>query len=121
MTDKSKDTIFVRDLRVRGRHGVSDKERGTEQEFLIDISADFDTARAAQSDDLAHTVDYGVFREIAREAVEANSFYLIEKLAARIAEKILEQTPVTRIRVTIRKPDVWDNGVPGITVERSRA
>lgn len=115
------DTVFVRSLSLKGKHGVEETERHTEQEFLIDIEADFVSGPSAASDALSDTIDYVHFVDIAREVVETNSFYLIEKLAHTIAERILEDERIPRVEVTIRKPSVLKSGVPGITIERKRA
>ncbi len=115
------DRIFVEGLALRGKHGVHHKEREEEQDFLIDISAELDTTAAAKSDNIADTADYTKFVDIARECVERNSFYLIERLGERIARSVLEQdTRVTRVEVTVRKPDALQKGVPGVNIVRTR-
>ena len=114
------DSIFIEKLSLRGKHGVGAEERNTEQEFLIDIRAEFDMRPAATSDKLGDTVDYSAFRTVATEVVSNNSFYLIERMAALIAERILEDGRITKVVVTVRKPSVYENSVPGVTVERTR-
>ena len=114
------DKVFVEGLVLRGKHGVHDRERVEEQEFRIDISVEFDSRKAAKSDDLADAADYTEFVEVAREAVERNSFYLIEKLAERIADDILFDARIKQVEVTIRKPQALATGVPGITMVRTR-
>ncbi len=114
------DSVFIRNLSLRGKHGVKEEERQVEQEFLLDIEADIDTRKAAESDDLSDTANYSVFRDAARDAVEKNSFLLIERLGDRIAQSILADTRIQRVRITIKKPAVWTNGLPGITIERTQ-
>lgn len=114
------DTVFLRNLSIRGKHGVGDAERAVEQEFLIDIEASFDTRAAAASDRIDDTVNYSEFRSIARDVVEHNSYYLIEKMAEIIAERILKDVRVGKVRVQIQKPSVYPDAVPGILIERSR-
>lgn len=114
------DTIFIRDLSLRGKHGVSDKERSKEQEFLVDISIDFDTRKAAASDELADTVDYAFFRRVAKEVIEDSSFHLLEKLADAVAQKILGDSRIKRVSVTVRKTEMYDDCRPGVTVVRKR-
>ena len=114
------DRVFIHDLHLRGKHGVGEAERSTEQEFLIDIEAEFDATNAATSDKIEDTIDYARFREIAREAVEKNSFYLIEKLADRIASGILEDARVRKVSVSVRKPAVYKDCTPGVTIVRER-
>ena len=114
------DTVFVRGLSVRGKHGVHERERQEEQEFLFDIAADFDTTGASRTDDLADTVNYSRFVEITERIVSGNSFFLIEKLGGTIAEEILEDRRISSVRVTVQKPSVLKNGIPGVTIIRTR-
>lgn len=114
------DKIFVERLSLRGKHGVRQQERVREQEFLISIVADFDTTRAVKTDDIADTLDYRKFCDIARAAVAGETFYLIEKLADTIARNILKDTRIARIEVTIRKPEALENALPGVTIIRKR-
>lgn len=114
------DTVYIRNLSIHGKHGVGAEERSIEQEFLLDIEVEMDLRAAAQSDDLKDTANYVDFADTAREVIQSNSFYLIEKLAQTIADKILLDTRIAKIRISIRKPAVLPSGVPGITIERSR-
>jgi dihydroneopterin aldolase len=114
------DRVFIEQLSLKGKHGVGVHEREVEQEFLIDIDADFDTRKSALTDALKATVDYGRFRDIATDVVTKNTFYLIETLAERIAVKILEDSRIARVRVTVRKPTVYTNALPGVSITRER-
>src|SRR3989344_6652322 len=114
------DTVFIEKLVLRGKHGVGEHERATEQEFLVDIAAEFDAGKAASSDRLEDAVDYGRFRAVAAAIVGGNSFFLIEQLAGRIAEEILTDNRITKVSVTVRKPAVYEDAVPGVTVVRTR-
>ena len=114
------DKIFIENLRIKGRHGVDSHERRESQDFLVDISAEIDTKAAAMSDDLADTADYKRFCEIAREAVESNSFYLIERLADTIARKILEDNRLASVEVVVRKPEALESGMAGVRIVRTR-
>lgn len=115
------DTVFLEGLSLKGKHGVQERERQVEQEFLMDIKASFDTSKSAQTDKLADTVDYARFREIAQDVVANNSFYLIEKVVNLIAEKILEDKRIKSVEITIRKPAVYDDCVPGVSIVRTRS
>ena len=115
------DRVFLNGLSVLGKHGVMERERHVEQEFLLDIEARFDTRAAAESDAIDDTLDYVRFRDIAESVIKGESHYLIERVADRIAARILEDLRIQQVSVTIRKPAVLPSGVPGITVERSRS
>lgn len=114
------DKIFIQDLKVRGKHGVPDKEREKEQEFVLDIAIDFDTRKAAANDNLDGTIDYSPIRRAAKEVVEESSFHLLETLADAVAQKILEDSRITNVSVTVRKSEMYDDCMPGVTVVRKR-
>lgn len=114
------DSVFVHGLSVRGTHGVNEAERRTEQEFLVDIDALFDAAPSAASDSLQDTVDYVRFVDIATRTITDNAFYLIERLASRIADEIMSDARIAQVQVRVRKPAVLHSGVPGVVVERKR-
>jgi dihydroneopterin aldolase len=114
------DTIFIRDLKIRGKHGVYERERAEGQEFVLDISFEFDTKKAAESGDLKDTVDYGPIRKAAKSVVEGESVYLLEKLADKVAQKILEDARISSVTVSIRKTEMYDDCTPGIRITRTR-
>ncbi len=57
------DVIRLTGLRVRGHHGVFAHERRDGQEFVVDAELEVPTAAAAESDELADTVDYGALAQ----------------------------------------------------------
>jgi len=113
--------IFIENLVISGKHGVYPPERHTEQEFSLDIKLRADVERAATSGAIDDTVDYDRVLEVATEIIKGDHEHLIERLANRIAEKLLEHKRVREVSVTIRKPEVWQSGVPGATVTRTRS
>ena len=113
--------VFIEGLRLSGKHGVAEHERTTTvQEFVLDIAAELDMGPAAKSDYIADTVDYMRFCEIAKDVISNNSFSLIERVAETIADRILEDARITRVSIKITKPNLLDNGVPGISITRTR-
>ena len=98
------DTIVIEGVRAMGRHGVTAEEQATPQEFLADIVVHLDTRPAGREDELARTIDYGV---IAREAVarlQGEPAHLIEAVAERIAQVVLEMGSAWAVDVVIHKP-----------------
>lgn len=120
MRGNNTDIIFLHDLHVFGKHGVYEEERNVEQEFIIDVSATIDTTLAAKSDNLKDTVDYVQFKNIAEEIIQGISCYLVEKIGEDIAKRVLEDKRIVSVVVTIKKPAVLKNGLPGVTITRTR-
>ncbi|MCY1655862.1 dihydroneopterin aldolase [Dietzia sp. SL131] len=106
MADRSElDRIELRGLKVRGTHGVFEYEKRDGQDFLVDLVLWTDFTAAAASDDLADTVDYGALALFARDVVAGPSLDLIETVASRIADGIMEMAPgADAVEVTLHKP-----------------
>lgn len=98
------DEITLTGVRAFGRHGVFDHERRDGQEFVVDVTLYVSTSRAAASDDVADTVHYGEVAERIVEIVGGEPLNLIEALAARIADDLLEHDIVRMVAVTVHKP-----------------
>ncbi len=98
------DEILLTGLSVFGRHGVYDHERESGQQFLIDLRLHLNLAAAAASDDVLDTVHYGELADRVAEIVAGEPVNLIETLAARIADAVLEDDRVLHVSVTVHKP-----------------
>ena len=99
------DELSVTGIECFAHHGVFDFERREGQVFLVDLVLGIDTRRAAASDDLAETVNYGTLVDDVKAAVERDPVDLIETVAQRIADVCLSDTRVEWARVTLHKPD----------------
>lgn len=98
------DNIELTGLTAFGRHGVFDFEREQGQDFVVDLRLSLSTRRAAETDDVADTVHYGELAERVVAIVEGEPVNLIETLADRIAEAVLEDEKVVFVAVTVHKP-----------------
>ena len=97
------DKIELQGMVFSGRHGVRPAEREHAQEFRVDVELDSDLVQAGRSDRVEDTVDYRRVRAIAKEVVEGESVQLIETLASRIAERVLDLDRVVAVSVRIAK------------------
>lgn len=98
------DRIELRGLTVRGRHGVFEHERVDGQDFVVDLTVWLDLSRAAASDELSDTYDYGVLATRAAEIVGGPARNLIETVAGEIAEDVMNDSRVDAVEVTVHKP-----------------
>lgn len=98
------DEITLTGVRAFGYHGVFEDERREGQEFVVDVTLYVSTAAAAASDDVTDTVHYGEVAERIVELVGGEPLNLIEGLAARIADDLLEHDLVRTVAVTVHKP-----------------
>lgn len=101
------DRISIRGIEATGFHGVFDFEKREGQTFRVDVDLDLRPgaiARAAESDDLALTVDYGAVAEAVCDQITGEALDLIETLAWRIAGACLGNPLVVRVTATVHKP-----------------
>ena len=117
------DGIELLGMAFQGKHGVRPAEREQAQEFKVDIELGADLAQAARSDQLADTVDYTRVRRIARDVIEGPPARLLETLAGRIAEQVLEVPGVTSVsvRVAKRPPSMQPIEAAAVRINRTRA
>ena len=101
---RATDRLAVHGIEAVGHHGVFDFERRDGQVFRVDLVLSLDTRKAAATDDLADTVDYGSLVDRVKTAIETDPVDLIEKLAQRIADLCLTDDKVTSAEVTVHKP-----------------
>lgn len=99
------DRIILRGVRAWGGHGVYDAERATGQPFVVDAVLELDTRPAADTDDLADTVDYGALANALAKAIGGEPVQLLETLAARLAEVCLADARVQAVEITVHKPE----------------
>jgi dihydroneopterin aldolase len=95
--------IRLHNMTFYGFHGVSKAERETGRRFEVDCELEVDLSRAADSDRLADTVNYTVVYGVVEEIVQRNKFNLLETVAARIANTLLDRFTVRRVIVRVRK------------------
>lgn len=119
--DSWEDRVHIRDLRLDTIIGVDDEERTTPQEVVVQITLFRDLRPAGRSDHLADSIDYRAFTEAVRRHVQSSRHFLVEALAARIAEIGLEDFGARAVRVRVDKEAVLPGvGSVGVEIERRR-
>jgi dihydroneopterin aldolase len=98
------DVIALRGLACHGRHGVYPDERREGQTFVVDALLMLDTRKAASTDALSDTVDYGALAKALAAVVEGEPVDLLETLAARLVAVCLDDQRVDEAEVTVHKP-----------------
>ena len=107
--------VEVHGLELFGRHGVNDDERRDGQTFVFDLTLEI---AEPKEDAIDATIDYRHVRDIVRGINDAESYQLLETLAAAIADALNAELRVKRVRVTVRKPGVAWAEWTGVTCER---
>jgi len=96
--------IEITDFRINCIIGELEAERTKKQDVFVDIGLYFDIGMAIKSDRIEDTLDYYVIAKEVKDFAEKSSFHLIEVMASRIAELILNKFNVSMVKVRIKKP-----------------
>ncbi|PKK84367.1 MAG: dihydroneopterin aldolase [candidate division Zixibacteria bacterium HGW-Zixibacteria-1] len=97
------DVIRLNKMVFYGYHGVSAAEKETGRRYEVDCELEADLAPPGQTDSIKDTIDYVAVYQKIQQIVEGKAFSLIESLARAIADAILEEFPVFRVTLRIRK------------------
>jgi len=113
------DIIYLTDLRIETIIGIFDWERRVKQTVSIDLEMAADIRRAAASDSIEDTLDYkGVAKRLLAFVGESR-YQLVETLAERVAEIILNEFGVPWVRVRINKRGAVRHAADvGVIIER---
>lgn len=116
------DRIFLRGLQVECIIGFIEWERRIKQTVVIDVELPVDCARAAETDEVANTVDYKSVAKRIIAFVEASEFKLVESLAHRIAMTVLEEFDLAWVKLSVNKPGaIRGSRDVGVSIHRTRA
>ena len=98
------DTIFLHDLRVETIVGIWGWERKIRQTVSINLEWGADIKNASASDSIDYTLNYKLVAKRVQQFVSESNFKLIETLAERIAEIVLNEFDIPWIEVCVNKP-----------------
>ena len=115
------DIVFIRDLRIETVIGVYDWERKIRQTVSIDLEMGTDIRPAAASDHIDDALDYKAVAKRLIQFVGDSEFQLVETLAQRCADILLNEFQVSWLRLRLAKPGaVTGSQDVGVLIERSR-
>lgn len=112
------DRIFLKNIRLKCKIGVTTEERSQPQEVIVGIAMELNLARAGKSDDMNDTVNYKAAMERISDFVSKGEFNLLEGLAEGLASLALEAFGVDKVKVKVRKAKYSTEPMIGIEVER---
>jgi len=96
--------IWLMGVSCRVRVGVPDWERRKPQTILLDVGLRLPLGKAAKSDDVRDTADYGAVESSVRRKIEAGAFRLVERVAAVAAQEALRcDRRVKAVTVVVHK------------------
>lgn len=116
------DIVYLRDLKIDCIVGIYEWERRVKQTIALDLDMAADIRRAAATDRIEDTLDYKAVSKRLIDFVGASEFQLVETLAEKIAEIVLNEFGVPWVRVRVNKRGALRHATDvGVVIERSRA
>lgn len=116
------DFILIEGLKVETVIGCFNWERQIIQPLLLDLKVWVDLSQAAESDQLADTLNYAELCELAGQSIIQAQPELIEHAAQLVLDKLFQfDHRIEKISITVRKPAIIANAQSvGIQIERHR-
>ena len=98
------DSIRIKNLKVKARHGVYEFERKKDGTFELDIEVYLPLEKSGQNDKLEDTIDYDNIVSIATKAFAKKDYNLVEAAAESVCEKLLDALNIAKVILRVRKP-----------------
>lgn len=113
------DRISVRDYEREVEIGAFQSERGVRQRIRFNVVLEVSRHNAAQDDDVDKVISYDTITEAIELQLTTERINLLETLAERVAERVLEDPRAVRAFVRIEKLDRIP-GTLGVEIVRNR-
>ena len=115
------DIIFLREIRMDARIGIYKREKTITQTVELDLDMALPDDRVFKSGKVADTIDYAVVVERIRAALVERHYGLVENLAERVAQIILDEFHSPWVRVSIAKIGAQPSARRvGVVIERGK-
>ena len=119
-TEAKGQRIFIRDLQLPCRIGLTKSERRNRQRLAINLDLEVEPRRV-RKDRIGEVVDYtDIIAEVRSIALESE-FRLLESLAEQLAQACFFHPRIVRVRVSVEKLDLVSEAAGvGIEIDRRR-
>ena len=115
------DIVYLRELRVETVIGIYEWERRIRQPVIIDLEMAADVRRAASTDNIDDTLNYKAVAKRVIAFAEGSQFQLVETLAERVAEIVMNEFHVPWLRLEVNKKGAVRGARDvGVIIERGR-
>jgi dihydroneopterin aldolase len=115
------DVIYLNDLRIDTIIGIYDWERRIRQTIVLDIEMATDIRKSAETENIEDTLNYKAVAKRIISFVSESEFQLVETLAEKISEIILNEFDVPWCKLRLNKQGAL-RGVRdvGVIIERGQ-
>lgn len=115
-----KDKVFIKNLVLPCKVGVTQEERAKKQNVTVDIEILCDLSQAGKTDDITKSINYAQVQEQVMTAVTEGEFQLLERIAQTVASLILKDSLASQVTVIVKKEKYATKPGMGIEITRDR-
>ncbi len=113
------DIVFIHNLVARPVIGAYEWEQRIQQKIFINLEMQTDAREGSIHDKLDETLNYKTVAQQVKEFIEKSRFVLLETMAEKTAEFVLDEFTTSWVRVRLDKPfAVRGAETVGVTIER---
>ena len=116
-------TIRLTNMIFHAYHGVTTAEKEIGCQFEVDCEYNLNIDKASATDSLEQTIDYSMIYETISDITLNNKFNLVETLARRLADAVLDSFNLSRVKINVRKvnpPMTGDIDYYEVEIERTK-
>ena len=120
MKINNKDKVLIEGLTVLTTIGVYEWEKTIKQKLILDLEMSWDNKPAGESDDVSLCLDYFWVSQSVTSFIQSTQFELIECVAERVAQLVIQKFSVQWLKVKVSKPSAIANASNvAVVIERS--
>ena len=120
MKINNKDRVLIEGLTVLTTIGVYEWEKTIKQKLILDLEMSWDNKPAGESDDVSLCLDYFLVSQSVTSFIQSTQFELIECVAERVAQLVIQKFSVQWLKVKVSKPGAIANASNvAVVIERS--
>ncbi len=120
MKINNKDRVLIEGLTVLTTIGVYEWEKTIKQKLILDLEMSWDNKPAGESDDVTLCLDYFLVSQSITNFIQSTQFELIECVAERVAQLVIQKFSVQWLKVKVSKPGAIANASNvAVVIERS--
>ncbi|GAB4223451.1 MAG: dihydroneopterin aldolase [Gammaproteobacteria bacterium] len=98
------DIVRIEELILPAVIGIHPWEQHIKQNVIINLAFSCDVVNISQHDNIAYTTDYVELTHFIEAFLKKHHFQLVETLASRLADAIIEQFKLTWLELSVSKP-----------------
>ena len=114
------DIVKIEAVETQAVIGVYEFEWEAPQPLILDLELSTDFNRAFASDALNDALNYDAITRTVCAFCEQSRYELLEALAGGIIRTVMDEYPVDKVGIKIRKPKALKNALATIWCERTR-